>query len=102
MRNADLKRYAKLYWQIIEGPVESRIEDEDRDYVSKARDLLPDGDVTAETWGAWTQALKAETGRKGRGLFMPLRRVLTGLDHGPDMKDLLPLIGRQNILDRLP
>jgi len=93
---------AKLYWQIVEGPVESRIEDEDRDYVSRARDLLPDGDVTAETWSAWTQALKAETGRKGRGLFMPLRRALTGLDHGPDMKDLLPLIGRRNILDRLP
>lgn len=93
---------AKLYWQIVDGPVDSRIEDDDRDYVAKARAFLPDGEVTSETWGAWTQALKAETGRKGRALFMPLRRVLTGLDHGPDMKDLLPLIGRQRILDRLP
>ena len=100
--NCEKVEDAKLYWQTVEGPVEGLIEDEDRDYVSKARDLLPDGDVTAETWGAWTQALKAETGRKGRGLFMPLRRVLTGLDHGPDMKEMLPLIGRQNILDRLP
>ncbi|MEP3301130.1 MAG: glutamate--tRNA ligase, partial [Roseibium sp.] len=70
--------------------------------IAKAGDLLPEGDITEETWGAWTSALKAETGRKGRGLFMPLRRALTGLDHGPDMKALLPLIGRQNILDRLP
>ncbi len=93
---------AKDYWQVVVGPVEGRIEDEDRDYLAKARELLPEGDITLETWGVWTSALKAETGRKGRGLFMPLRRVLTGMDHGPDMKALLPLIGRQNILDRLP
>ncbi|TYC66876.1 glutamate--tRNA ligase [Stappia sp. BW2] len=93
---------ARSYWQVVTGPVESRIEDEDRDFVSGAKALLPDGEVTGETWGEWTSALKAETGRKGRGLFMPLRRVLTGMDHGPDMKALLPLIGRQNILDRLP
>ncbi|MCX2723221.1 glutamate--tRNA ligase [Roseibium salinum] len=93
---------ARTYWQVVAGPVEGRIDEEDRDFVARARDFFPEGEVTRETWGAWTGALKAETGRKGRGLFMPLRRVLTGMDHGPDMKDLLPLIGRQNILDRLP
>ncbi len=100
--NCELVEDAAGYWKIVEGPVEGRIEAEDQDFVARARDLLPEGDVTAETWGVWTKALKSETGRKGRGLFMPLRRVLTGLDHGPDMKDMLPLIGRQNILDRLP
>ncbi|MBS8259095.1 glutamate--tRNA ligase [Roseibium polysiphoniae] len=93
---------AQHYWQIVYGSVDSKVEEEDREFVAKARDFLPEGDITEETWGAWTSALKAETGRKGRGLFMPLRRALTGLDHGPDMKALLPLIGRQNILDRLP
>jgi len=93
---------ASHYWQVVNGPVENRIEDEDHEFVSNARDFLPDGEITEESWGAWTSALKAETGRKGRSLFMPLRRVLTGMDHGPDMKALLPLIGRQNILDRLP
>ncbi|CTQ54224.1 Glutamate--tRNA ligase 1 [Roseibium album] len=93
---------AAQYWQIIVGPIEGRVEDEDRDFIAKAKELLPDGDITVESWGAWTGALKAETGRKGRGLFMPLRRVLTGMDHGPDMKAMLPLIGRQKILDRLP
>ncbi|WP_420337999.1 glutamate--tRNA ligase [Roseibium sp.] len=100
--NCETVNDAKGYWQIVGGPVESRIEDEDRDFIAKAKELLPDGEMTLETWGAWTSALKAETGRKGRGLFMPLRRVLTGLDHGPDMKDMLPLIGRKSILDRLP
>ncbi len=92
---------AQRYWQIVHGVVDGQILEEDREFIRKARDLFPDGDVTEETWGAWTSALKAETGRKGRGLFMPLRRVLTGMDHGPDMKAMLPFIGRQNILDRL-
>lgn len=100
--NCDTVGDAAPYWAILTGPVTGRIEEEDREFLSSAAALLPDGDVTEETWGAWTSALKAETGRKGRGLFMPLRRVLTGLDHGPDMKAMLPLIGRHNILDRLP
>ncbi|WP_420410941.1 glutamate--tRNA ligase [Roseibium sp.] len=100
--NCETVADAKGYWQIVGGSVESRVEDEDQDFIAKAKEMLPDGDITSDTWGAWTSALKAETGRKGRGLFMPLRRALTGLDHGPDMKEMLPLIGRQKILDRLP
>jgi glutamyl-tRNA synthetase len=53
------------------------------------------------TWGTWTEAVKAETGRKGKALFLPLRLALTGLDHGPEMKRLLPLIGRKNTSARL-
>ncbi|WP_417684159.1 glutamate--tRNA ligase [Roseibium sp.] len=90
------------YWHIVTGPLEGAIDDDDREFVGKAREMLPEGDVDLETWGSWTSALKAETGRKGKSLFMPLRKALTGLEHGPDMKALLPLIGRQNILDRLP
>ncbi|MEP3049334.1 MAG: glutamate--tRNA ligase [Roseibium sp.] len=100
--NCETVQDALGYWKVVEGPVDSRIEDEDRDFIESAKGFLPDGDITQETWGAWTGALKSETGRKGRGLFMPLRRVLTGMDHGPDMKELLPLIGRQSILARLP
>ena len=45
--------------------------------------------------------MKEQTGRKGRALFLPLRRALTGLDHGPDMAALLPLIGREQAMERL-
>lgn len=100
--NCETVADATPYWQVVTGPVTARVDEEDGDFIARARDLFPEGDVTEETWGAWTAALKAETGRKGRGLFMPLRRALTGMDHGPDMKMLLPLIGRQNSLDRLP
>ena len=45
--------------------------------------------------------MKDATGRKGRSLFMPLRLALTGLDHGPELAQLLPLIGRKKALERL-
>jgi glutamyl-tRNA synthetase len=62
---------------------------------------LPAKDFDEASWRDWTSALKDSTGRKGRALFMPLRRALTGLDHGPDMAHLLPLIGRDRALMRL-
>jgi glutamyl-tRNA synthetase len=45
--------------------------------------------------------LKAATGRKGKPLFMPLRKALTGLEHGPELAGLLPLIGRDRSEQRL-
>ncbi len=49
-----------------------------------------------------TDRVKAETGRKGRALFMPLRVALTGLEHGPELADLLPLIGVERATARRP
>lgn len=87
-------------WQeIVEGPVSPVIEDPV--HIGKVRALLPDGDITSETWGLWTSRIKEELGVKGRALFMPLRQAITGQDHGPDMGVLLPLIGRERVLDRL-
>ncbi len=87
-------------WQaIVEGPVTPVIEDPD--HIGKVRALLPDGEITPGTWGIWTNRIKEELGVKGRALFMPLRQAITGQDHGPDMGVLLPLIGRERVLDRL-
>lgn len=58
-------------------------------------------DWDADPWHALTGAVKAATGAKGRALFLPLRRALTGRDHGPDMAELLPLIAREQVLARL-
>lgn len=99
--NCEKVEDAARWWQVITGPVASRIDDEDKDFIAAALEHLPEGDIDETTWQTWTGALKAATGRKGRGLFMPLRKALTGLDHGPDMKAVLPLIGRRGILDRL-
>ena len=66
-----------------------------------ARALLPPETRDGMTWKAWTEAVKAATGRKGKPLFMPLRLALTGLDHGPELAQLLPLIGRETAVVRL-
>ena len=77
------------------------VADEDRDFLAAARATLPAEPWDASTWKAWTEAVKTATGRKGKPLFMPLRLALTGLDHGPELAALLPLIGRNRVLDRL-
>lgn len=80
------------WWAICRDGAEPVIAPEDADFVREAMALLPDAPFTDATWGEWTAAVKAATGRKGRGLFMPLRRALTGQDHGPEMADLMPLL----------
>ncbi|HVV64343.1 MAG TPA: glutamate--tRNA ligase [Rhizomicrobium sp.] len=84
---------------LVRGPVTPAIED--AGFVAKAAELLPPEPWSDETWGAWTKALGAATGRKGRDLFHPLRLALTGKESGPEMKKLLPLIGRARALARL-
>ncbi len=89
-------------WQaVIAGPVAVVPEAEDADYITAAADVLAGLDWGDDIWARWTSALKAATGRKGRGLFHPLRRALTGRDTGPEMAALLPLIGRDQALVRL-
>jgi glutamyl-tRNA synthetase len=84
--------------EVINGPVAPLVEDQA--FLDQARAELPEA-LDGDSWKAWTDAVKAATGAKGRGLFMPLRQALTGLDHGPEMGPLLPLIGRERALARL-
>jgi glutamyl-tRNA synthetase len=88
--------------RLVTGPVEPVIADEDRDFLKLAKALLPPEPWTVETWGEWTGALKGATGRKGKALFLPLRLALTGRHDGPELKSLLPLVGRTACLARLP
>ncbi|MDF3034004.1 MAG: glutamyl-tRNA ligase [Alphaproteobacteria bacterium] len=74
---------------------------EDRDYLGQALGCLPGEPWDTATWGLWTARLKEITGRKGKALFMPLRQAITGMDHGPEMKELLPLIGYGKVVERL-
>lgn len=89
------------WWQVVSAPTAPVIADEDKDFCAAAADLLPEGEPTAETWGVWTGTLKSETGRKGKSLFMPLRKALTGRERGPELGDLLPLLGRARTISRL-
>ena len=89
-------------WQrVIAGPVTAQVDDDDRPYLAQAARVAGEIDWASDPWHALTAELKARTGRKGKALFLPLRRALTGIDHGPDMATLLPLIGRERAVDRL-
>ncbi len=92
---------AGLWRQVIDGPVADVTAPEDRSFLTEALALLPSEPWTGDTWKAWTEAVKSTTGRKGKTLFMPLRLALTGLDHGPELAALLPLIGRVAAAQRL-
>ena len=81
----------KGWWEMLRDGAEPLIDEEDRSFVAEAMALLPDT-RGPETWGAWTSEVKEVTGRKGRGLFQPLRKALTGQTHGPDMAAFLPLM----------
>jgi len=90
------------WWQVVTGPIAaSAIGDEDAAFVREAGAVLAGLEWTDGVWKDWTGAVKERTGRKGKALFLPLRMALTGLEHGPDMAALLPLIGRERALERL-
>lgn len=99
--NLDFVGDAAGWWRRIVGPIEPEIAEDDRPFLADAAGLLPHEPWDATTFGAWTAAVKAATGRSGKALFAPLRRALTGLDHGPELKLLLPLIGREAAIRRL-
>jgi len=86
---------------IVTGPIENGVAEEDRDFINTARELLPEEPWSEETWGQWTGAIKEKTGRKGKALFLPLRLALTGRADGPELKSLLPVLGRKVSVDRL-
>ncbi len=90
---------ASEWWAVCFSALAPSIED--TDFMAEAAHHLPEGEWSEETWGQWTGALKTATGRKGKGLFLPLRMALTGLGHGPELKLLLPLIGRERVLKRI-
>jgi len=92
---------AKAWADIINQDLKTEVPAEDKDFIAAARDVLPPEPWDANTWKLWTEAVKGATGRKGKPLFMPLRQALTGLDHGPELAALLPLIGREKALARL-
>ena len=90
---------AAEWWKVCRAEVEPVIEDQD--FAATAAGVLPAEPWSVDTWKSWTQAVQAASQRKGRELFHPLRLALTGRGDGPELKTLLPLIGRDRVLARL-
>lgn len=92
---------AEEWWRVIEGPIADDADIADTTFLAEAARIAAAIDWSTDPWHALTGALKEATGRSGKALFLPLRRALTAHEHGPDMKALLPLIGRERAIERL-
>ena len=90
--NLDRLSDVRDWMAVISDGAEPVIDPEDIEFVSAALQHLPERPWTGATWDAWTTQVKSASGRKGRKLFMPLRKALTGRAHGPDMGSLMPLL----------
>ena len=90
---------AKLWWDVVHGEIQPVILD--RELCRQAAELLPPEPWTEDIWATWSAAVKEATGAKGKALFAPLRLALTGREDGPELKRLLPLIGRERAAARL-
>lgn len=97
--NISLLPEVRQWAHIVEGPIEPFLSD--KAFAAAALEVLPQGAYDATTWSAFVNAVKEKTGAKGKALFMPLRQALTGLDHGPEMAALFPLIGEERARKRL-
>jgi glutamyl-tRNA synthetase len=89
------------WWSVVEGPIAAETLPEDKAFLTEAAAVARELPWDVTSWATLVESLKASTGRKGKALFLPLRRALTGRDHGPEMAALLPLIGRERAVARL-
>lgn len=92
---------AKTWWDILHGDIEADLNHDDRAFLRSIIDKLPPEPWNETTYDQWLSAVKPATERKGKELFMPLRKALTGQEQGPELKKLLPLLGRQCVEKRL-
>ena len=99
--NLDLIAEARDWWDVAQGQIEVPPQPEEAELLQAALAEMPAEPWSPETWSAWTRAIGAATGRKGKALFLPLRRALTGEEHGPELKTFLPVIGRARAEARL-
>jgi glutamyl-tRNA synthetase len=80
------------WWRLMTEGAVPLVAPEDEGFVTEALAMLPDPPFGETAWSDWTNAVKAATGRKGKALFMPLRKAMTGRTDGPDMAALMPLM----------
>lgn len=80
------------WWAFFQNGATPLVEDEDRAFIAQAFDMLGEPPYADDTWSTWTSAVKDATDRKGKTLFMPLRKAVTGRARGPEMSDVMPLL----------
>lgn len=89
------------WWRICKEEITPAILDEDREYLKLILTLLPEGELDNSSWDIWTNKIKNSTDKKGKELYMPIRKALTGKESGPEMRLILPLIPYEKVIARL-
>ncbi len=99
--NVDLLVEVRHWWDVVAGSIVPPPLQDEAAFLTEALTALPPEPWDDETWPSWTQALRERSGRRGRALFLPLRLALTGEEQGPELRELLPLMGRERVAGRL-
>ena len=99
--NVDMLNEARHWWDVVGGSIVPPPLEGEGAFLTQALDNLPEAPWDHDTWHAWTTALREQSGRRGKALFLPLRLALTGEEKGPELRDLLPLMGRERVAGRL-
>ena len=99
--NLDLLSEARGWWDVVSGTIVPPVIEGKQEFLRAALEMLPPEPWNGQVWQSWTGALRAATGRKGRALYHPLRLALTGEEEGPELRELLPLMGRARAANRL-
>ncbi|MBD5405516.1 glutamate--tRNA ligase [bacterium] len=91
------------YWvNVVYGDIEApALSSDERSFLNTALSSLPVGDFDENTMKIWANAIMDATGKKGRDLYHPIRLCLTGIEYGPEMTALLPLMGRDKVIERI-
>ncbi len=89
------------WWEIVNGDISPPISEEDREFLRKAGELLPASPWSEQSWSEWISSVKKQTGRSGKGLFMPIRLTITGREDGPELKKVFLLLGEDRVKARL-
>ena len=97
--NIEILDDVKIWMNVCFGNIQTK--NIDSDLLSLALKLLPHDQFNENTWSIWTNLLKIESGKKGKDLYKPLRLCLTGQDNGPEMANLISIMGRDKVTERL-
>ncbi|MFT4718823.1 MAG: glutamyl-tRNA synthetase, partial [Rickettsiales bacterium] len=89
------------WWKICKTKIRYKNIQEDHLFLKESSQLLPQDLNSDNSWNDWIQNIKKSSDRKGKDLFMPLRKAITGVEHGPELQCIITLIDREEIINRL-
>ena len=89
-----------VWHKVLEDFSSAEFSVEDQEFLKICADLLVDIS-TDKFLPEWVANISERTGRKGRGIYHPIRLALTNMEDGPELKKIIPLLGLAEVKKRL-